>query len=270
VAADVKAALLYCEQNDEQAQSSKEQNEPRALSGNNLPCAGIITEGATQQISQLILHEQPQQLSHARGLDRCEQKRQQGQETALGWQQHSNDASPPRETGTNVRGADMQIAHACAMQAHQAYGHHHHTRHASQANEFSTAGHMEQRRESNDPRASHGRQHLSRLAAGRQQRARLPGMPRDRGMQSAQACNMQTTQACNQRQQLDQCAHGQGNNFSLAGQVIERSASDAAEHRQPSGLVYIASFFTLSLSHQIFGHMHRVLNVDKKITNYTV
>ena len=28
--------------------------------------------------------------------------------------------------------------------------------------------------------------------------------------------------------------------------------------------------FSLSPSHQIFGHMHGVLNVDKKITNYTV
>ena len=30
------------------------------------------------------------------------------------------------------------------------------------------------------------------------------------------------------------------------------------------------SFFTLFLSHQIFGHIHRVLNVDKKITYYTI
>ena len=29
-------------------------------------------------------------------------------------------------------------------------------------------------------------------------------------------------------------------------------------------------FFTLFPSHQIFGHMHGVLNIDKKITNYTV
>ena len=36
------------------------------------------------------------------------------------------------------------------------------------------------------------------------------------------------------------------------------------------GLVYIASFFTLSPSHQIFEHMYGVLNVDKKITNYIV
>ena len=36
------------------------------------------------------------------------------------------------------------------------------------------------------------------------------------------------------------------------------------------GLVQIVSFFTLSPSHQIFGHMHGVLNVGKKITNYTV
>ena len=32
----------------------------------------------------------------------------------------------------------------------------------------------------------------------------------------------------------------------------------------------IVSFFTLFLLHQIFEHMHGVLNVDKKITNYII
>lgn len=53
VAADIKAALLYCEQNDEQAHSTEERIGPLALPGNNLSCAGIITGGETRQISIL-------------------------------------------------------------------------------------------------------------------------------------------------------------------------------------------------------------------------
>ena len=49
-----------------------------------------------------------------------------------------------------------------------------------------------------------------------------------------------------------------------------QGVSSRQSERTAAGEGLIASFFTLSSSHQIFGHMYGVLNVDKKITNYTV